>query len=114
MELRKDELKQEFEEQAELYKNELGKQDEKMDMSEASMRFAYIVFRSMDAIDALQSEYSQGACKRFCITKCFCLCCPAKAKAIYKKHFFKQWPNFQSPACEPDNIQWNNLGIGSK
>ena len=67
------------------------------------MRFAYVVFRSMDGIEGIQKQYSQGWCKRCWIKACSC-CCSAKYRELRKKHFFKQWPDIKIPACEPDNI----------
>jgi hypothetical protein len=30
-----------------------------------------------------------------------------------KKHFFNKWPEIDS-ACQPDNINWENLGFSAK
>ena len=67
----------------------------------------------MEGLEAVEKQYSQGWCKRCCILSCGC-CCSAKYKELKKKHFFKQWPSLRIPAVEPDNIQWNNLGVGPK
>ena len=66
--------------------------DESTYMKETDVRFAYIVFRSMDAIEPLKRAYNYSACKVCCIMSCGC-CCQEKYKEIKRKHFFKKWPN---------------------
>lgn len=81
------------------------------DSKETTVRFAYVVFRSMDAMDHVFRAYKIGACKRCCIMKCGC-CCKQKQAELKKLHFFKRWPNIEV-ACEPDNIKWFNLGTNA-
>jgi hypothetical protein len=40
------------------------------DSTETTVRFAYIVFRSMDALDHVFNAYKVGSCRRCCIMKC--------------------------------------------
>lgn len=81
---------------------------------EPAIRFAYIVFRSMDALDYIFHAYKKNWLKRMCIVKFFSkLGCFKKEAAEYKRmYFFKQWPEIEV-ACEPDNIQWKNLSTSS-
>ena len=82
------------------------------DSTQTTVRFAYIVFRSMDAMDHVFNAYKVGRCKRCCIMRCGC-CCKEKQAELKKKHFFKRWPNIEV-ACEPDNIKWFNLGTNAR
>lgn len=41
-------------------------------------------------------------CKRFCVKE---------REELKKKHIFKKYPDI-SEACNPDNINWHNLGYG--
>ena len=78
------------------------------------MSYAYITFRSMDALDLVKKSYSRyGACQRFCILKCCTCCCNKSREEIKKKHIFKKLPEITN-ACTPDNINWHNLGYGAK
>jgi hypothetical protein len=51
-------LSENFTKENEKYRNTLENQKESQDSDEAGMRFAYIVFRSMDAIESLEEEFS--------------------------------------------------------
>jgi len=44
---------------------------------DASVRFAYVVFRSMNAMEHVLAAYNVGTCKRWCTMSCGC-CCRAK------------------------------------
>lgn len=41
---------------------------------DASVRFAYVVFRSMNAMEHVLAAYKIGPCKRWCIMSCGCCC----------------------------------------
>ena len=88
-----------FEEKTEENKNAQG------------LKFAYVVFRSMDSLDYVHNAYKKvGSCRRCCVMCCKGYCgCDKEYKDLKKKHFFKRWPKV-STACEPDNIKWENLG----
>ena len=74
-----------------------------------SVKFAYITFRQMDALDHIRNAYRVGKCERKCTMWFGDICCSAKKTELKKKHFFKEWPDVHV-ACEPDNIKWENLG----
>ena len=77
----------------------------------AEVRYAYLVFRSMDSVGFVERAYEDhGCCKRCCIMgPCGKCCCNQKREEMEKKHLFKAWPVVEV-ACEPDNIKWENLG----
>ena len=56
---------------------EKEEQRELEDNKEASVRFAYVVFRSMNAMNHVLEAYKIGRCQRCCIMSCGC-CCRAK------------------------------------
>jgi hypothetical protein len=82
---------------------------------EKGIRFAYVVFRSMDAYDIVLNAYKEvGSCNRCCAMSCFgSCCCSARQAELKKMHFFKKWPKINQ-ASEPDNIKWENLGYSNK
>jgi len=73
-----------------------------------TVRFSYIVFRSMDGLEHVLDAYKVGCCDRFFTMNLGC-CCPERRAKLKKKHFFKRWPDLDV-ACDPDNIKWFNLG----
>ena len=73
--------------------------------NETSLRFAYVTFRQMDALDHIRNAYTVGKCDYFWTMRCGQFCCADKKKAMLAKHFFKKWPKV-TVACEPDNIKW--------
>jgi hypothetical protein len=86
--------------------------DSKDFKDQRNLKFAYIVFRSMDAQQKVLDAYNINSCSRRCTMCCGC-CCKEKYSALAKKHIFKKWPNIQV-ACEPDNIRWENLGYSAR
>jgi hypothetical protein len=78
-----------------------------------NLKFAYITFRSMDAVELVQNAYDVDCCKRRCTICCGPYCCKDKYEAMAKKHIFKKWPDIQV-ACAPDNIKWENLGYSAR
>mmetsp|Transcript_11586 Transcript_11586/g.17526 ORF Transcript_11586/g.17526 Transcript_11586/m.17526 type:complete len:308 (+) Transcript_11586:1666-2589(+) len=84
------------------------------DSGDPEVRYAYVVFRNMDATEMALKAYTIGTCKRKCIMSCFGNCCCLKArKKLERKHFFSSWPRINR-ACMPDNIKWENLGYTAK
>lgn len=78
---------------------------------EHSIRFAYITFRNIkhaeDALRALNVRSSY----RFWMTYAACDClCPKARKSLRDKMFFNRWLDC-NPACEPDEVIWENLGV---
>lgn len=62
------------------YKEAMRQRDEAVELEDnkdASVRFAYVVFRSMNAMEHVLDAYKIGTCKRWCIMSCGC-CCRAK------------------------------------
>jgi len=81
-----------------------------MDDGEAEVKYAFITFRNMEAVRLVKEAYQIGFWNRKC-TLCFgSCCCSKKYKAMRKKHFFNKLPNIED-ACQPDNINWDNLGF---
>ena len=78
-----------------------------------NLKFAYITFRNMDAVELVQNAYDVDCCKRRCTMCCGQCCCKDKYAAMAKKHIFKKWPDIQV-ACAPDNIKWENLGYSAR
>lgn len=59
------------------YKQAMDQKDEAAELEDnkdASVRFAYVVFRSMNAMDYVLDAYKIGTCKRWCIMSCGCCC----------------------------------------
>lgn len=70
------------------------------------VRYAYITFRSMDAVDLVKSSYKRyGACQRCCILNCHPMCCKKTRADIKKLYICKQYPHI-SNAVTPDSINW--------
>lgn len=78
------------------------------------VRYAYVTFRSKDAIKMVKSSYKRyGACTRFWVMNCCCKgCCKKEREELKKKYIFKRFPEI-TDACQPDNINWQNLGYGN-
>jgi len=78
MEINNDYLKEKFRKVAEEFKEEcpINKEAAELheDSKETSVRFAYVVFRSMEAMNHVENAYKVGACKRFWTMKCGCCC----------------------------------------
>ena len=85
---------------------------EDFDREDPNVRFAYIVFRSMDAIKHLENAYNKSASSKFFTRICKCLC-KKSWKDFKSKHFFKKWPEW-SIACQPDEIMWSNASTSDK
>ena len=94
-----------------------GEIEKQMKSEDPDVRYAYIVFRSMDALNLAIGAYnlgSCGSCKKCCILSCFGDCCCSQAKKrLRKKHIFGKWPGI-NVAGLPDNIKWENLGYTAK
>lgn len=89
-------LNYEFEKVRDLYLEDI-KQEKKTDFNEEErvaelqtdpdVRYAYITFRSMDAVDLVKSSYKRyGPCQRFCIMRCHESCCRESRAELKKKY----------------------------
>lgn len=115
-------LNYQFEKIRDLYLEDI-KRDKKTDFTpeerekeletDPEVRYAYVTFRSMDAVDLVKSSYRRyGACQRFCIMRCHPACCKDARADLKKKYICKQYPKI-SNAVTPDSINWQNLGYGN-
>jgi hypothetical protein len=81
---------------------------------EPEVKYAFIVFRDMDAMEIVKRAYEVGTFEKWvkmgCLGSC---CCSSEHRRLKKLHFFKKWPKIED-ACEPDNIKWMNLGASAK
>ena len=64
----------------------------------------------MEAVHHAKNAYSDGACEKMCLLYCCFCCCKQKYKNMRQKLIFKTWPTVRD-ADEPDNIEWENLGV---
>lgn len=76
-----------------------------------SLKYAYVVFRSMEDLERVEKAYKINRMSKWCILKCCCF--KTKKAEIKRKHFFKKWPSV-SVSTNPDNIKWENLGYSGK
>ena len=67
----------------------------------------------MEGTEAVINSYNVSWLERTCILKCFSRCYPNRAKELRKQHFFKKWLQVHE-ACDPENIQWKNLGTRAR
>jgi hypothetical protein len=64
------------------YKKKIEGHDEKeLGDGEPEVKYAFITFRNMDAVNLVKRAYKIGKCRRKCALCCSC-CCPKRAKAI--------------------------------
>jgi hypothetical protein len=64
------------------------KEKETANDGEPEVKYAFITFRNMEALNLVKEAYEVGSCNRKC-TLCFgSLCCKKKDQALRKKHFF--------------------------
>lgn len=108
LEIEQEVLKQKFNEEMGHYK-QCKAGEIHQDKEEGSIRFAYIVFRSMEGVNYIDDAYRIGKCRRCCILKCSCCYDKKVVESVKSKHFFGAWPEI-SVAEDPDNIKWTNLG----
>lgn len=81
--------------------------------SDSSVRYAYITFRSKEAVELVKRSYSRyGKCTRCCVMCCCKSQCKKQRAELEKKHIFKNYPVI-TESCQPDNINWQNLGYGN-
>jgi hypothetical protein len=79
-----------------------------------SFKYAYVTFTDMEHVKIVQDAYTEdfsSSCKRK-----YTMCCSSNKdsrKEYEKKHFFKQWPTITVP-CNPENINWENIGYSRK
>ena len=69
---------------------EADKEKNDLDDGEPEVKYAFITFRHMDAVDYVKKAYKVGWLKRK-LTACFGCCCKDYSKALRKKHFFDKW-----------------------
>jgi hypothetical protein len=80
IELEQEALQRQWSTVLDSYKEAMRQKDEAAELednTDASVRFAYVVFRSMNAMEHVLDAYKIGTCKRWCIMSCGC-CCKAK------------------------------------
>lgn len=98
-------LKEKFKTIYEEFRKIKQEDEDVMEENEQSCKFAFITFRSMDALDYVLKAYSvSNFVKWFQMNQG-----SEKQKTqIMSRHFFKRWPTV-AVAPEPDNIKWPNL-----
>ena len=68
----------------------------------------------MEDMSLALNAHSSGWLYRLCVLRiCPASCCHARQKELKEKFFYGRWMNY-SQACEPDEIQWENLGYPAR
>ena len=83
-------------------------------ISEMSFKYAYITFTDMDHVRMVKEAYKEDFSGSF--KRKYTMCCSSDKmirEKYEKKHFFKQWPVITDP-CNPENINWENIGYSRK
>lgn len=77
-----------------------------------TMIYAFVTFRSMEGVEIFQRSYDtfNSKYKRALYTACGC-CCPAGRYHLKSLYIDGRWPSPKN-AILPDNIFWENLGVG--
>ena len=78
-----------------------------------SIKYAYVVFRSMDGMSKVLNAYNITAFYRILYMYiCPACCCGKNAKKTRALYFNRRWLKV-SKACLPDEIKWENIGYGA-
>ena len=87
-------VEKELEEAKEVYKIEkqaLNTESNDQNKAEKKVRYAYVVFRSMEAMNVTIKEYNLKLSYRMGIKMCSACCCTKSAKKLEEKEFHEQW-----------------------
>lgn len=87
------------------FRQKVKEDEDVIEDTEQSCKYAYITFRCMDALDHVRIAYDIPWWKRMMIMK---FGSEERKEKLKKLHFFKKWPTVHV-ASEPDNIKWANL-----
>jgi len=72
--------------------------------------YAFVTLKSMDDVRLLKAAYQYSAFDRL-VACCCCCFMSQKARLISKAKFKGRWLNVKT-AILPDNVIWQNMGVG--
>jgi len=72
--------------------------------------YAFVTLKSMDDVRLLKAAYQYSTFDRL-MAACCCCCFSQRARLISKGKFQGRWLNVKT-AILPDNIIWQNMGVG--
>ena len=108
---RKEYLEKDFMKQYEIYRDVFLTKKFIKGTDQQSIAFAYVIFKSMDNIEDVEEAYDAGKCEVCLVQMCGSCCCKEYKNELQSKYIFNKWPNIKLTES-PDNIKWENLGIG--
>ena len=75
-----------------------------------TIKYAYVTFRSMHDKNQVLKAYNISSRYRFVVNNLCCCCMREQQEMLRQRMFYDRWIKVKK-ASEPDEIQWENLGV---